>query len=65
MTKPTYNPKPCSHPGCTAMGEVHFHKDDVWLCHAHVHERLHGPIMALTADEEAMAIHLEEGGKLQ
>ena len=63
----TYNPKPCSHPGCTAMGDVHFHKDDVWLCHAHMHERVPpgSVLLPLTDDELALVAHLEEGGKLQ
>jgi hypothetical protein len=65
VKKQTYKPQPCSHPGCTAMGEIHFLKADEWMCHEHVLEHIHSPVlMELTAADEELADHLEEGGKL-
>jgi hypothetical protein len=39
----TATPKPCSHPGCDAMGTVLLpgDADDQWLCRQHLNERVY------------------------
>ena len=51
----TYNPKPCSHPGCNAPATCTFTRLTCELCHAHVHAPPGAQLRPATADETALS----------
>lgn len=53
----TGTPKPCAHPGCTAMGTVLLpgDVDDQWLCRQHLNELVRENLEAVHDEDDLQA----------